>query len=160
MENNRIQTGTPYSLNALDQASHRHSWVDTGAAAAAVPRGSIADINAYNEVDSVNSSPVAQKKSITMELNFDAMKRALAEPTEASKREIRDRQKQLHRTFKDGNFDDLVRRTEPKHDIIQNRLNDLFTALAVERQITQVESKNQTANKPIYESHFPELFYY
>lgn len=160
METNRIQTGTPYSLNALDQTSHRHSWVDTGAVSS-VQRNSITEINAYNDSDSVSNSPIAQKKTITNDLNFDAMKRALAEPTEASKRETRDRQKQLHRTFKDANFDDLIRRTEPKHDIIQNRLNDLFTALAVERQITQVESKNQiTTNKPIYETHFPELFYY
>lgn len=123
------------------------------------PRGSIAEFNHYAETDSVNSSPVLPKKPVIIELNFDAMKRALAEPTEASKREAREKQQQLVKTFRDSNFDDLMRRTEPKHEMIQNRLNDLFNSLAVERQITQ-DHKNQQPNKPIYEKHFPELFYY
>ncbi|KAG4068542.1 hypothetical protein HA402_004883 [Bradysia odoriphaga] len=151
MENSRIQTGAPYSLNQLDQSHQRHSWVET--------RGSIAEFNSYADTDSVNSSPVLPKKPIIIELNFDAMKRALAEPTEASKREAREKQQQLVKTFRDSNFDDLMRRTEPKHEVIQNRLNDLFNSLAVERQITQ-DHKNQQSNKPIYEKHFPELFYY
>lgn len=127
-------------------------------------RNSLADISSSynNDVDSVNSSPILPRKPITVELNFDAMKRALAEPTDAAKRDAREKQIQLVKTFRDANFDELVRRTEPKHEIIQNRLNDLFTALAVERQITQVENKNQMGHKekPIYENHFPELFYY
>ncbi|KAJ6647316.1 Protein EFR3 like cmp44E [Pseudolycoriella hygida] len=151
MENNRIQTGAPYSLNQLDQSNQRHSWVE--------PRGSIAEFNNYADSDSVNSSPIPQRKSLVIELNFDAMKRALAEPTEASKREAREKQQQLVKTFRDANFEDLMRRTEPKHEVIQNRLNDLFNSLAVERQITQ-EHKNHQSNKPIYEKHFPELFYY
>lgn len=30
IEYNRVQTGTPYSLNQLDNAMHRHSWVEAG----------------------------------------------------------------------------------------------------------------------------------
>lgn len=171
METNRIQSGVPYTLNQLSQANHRHSWVDTtSGSVAGMSRASLADISSsYNDVDSVNSSPIMPRKPITVELNFDAMKRTLAEPTEASKREAKERQQQLVKTFRDANFDDLVRRTEPKHELIQNRLNDLFTALAVERQINQVENKSQAAgggggvqlkDRPIYENHFPELFYY
>lgn len=128
---------------------------------------SLADMSNYNDVDSVNNSPIIPRKPITIELGFDAMKRTLAEPTEAVKREAKERQQLLVKTFREANFDDLVRRTEPKHEIIQNRLNDLFTALAVERQINQVESKNQASgnglpqkDRPIYENHFPELYYY
>lgn len=29
LEHNRVQTGTPYSLNQADMSAHRHSWVDT-----------------------------------------------------------------------------------------------------------------------------------
>lgn len=29
LEHNRVQTGTPYSLNQTDMSAHRHSWVDT-----------------------------------------------------------------------------------------------------------------------------------
>jgi len=51
-----------------------------------------------------------------------------------------------------------------QHDLIQNRLNELFNSLAVERQITQSDTKAaqlQASNeKPIYETNFPELFYY
>lgn len=151
----------------MSQSNHRHSWVDTngtGVHSGGLSRASLADINNYNtnDVDSVNSSPILPRKPIMVELNFDAMKRTLAEPTESAKREAREKQIQLVKTFREASFDDLIRRTEPKHEIIQNRLNDLFTALAVERQITQVENKNQTGNKdkPIYENHFPELFYY
>lgn len=111
------------------------------------------------------------------------MKRALAEPTESAKKEAREKQMQIVRTFRESNFDDLVRRTEPKvvaprvnypldheiksffllsvqHELIQNRLNELFNSLASERQITQTETKNTTTQKPVYENNFPELFYY
>lgn len=51
-----------------------------------------------------------------------------------------------------------------QHDLIQNRLNELFNSLAVERQITQSDNKaaqlQATHEKPIYETNFPELFYY
>lgn len=87
------------------------------------------------------------------------MKRTLAEPTESSKKEAREKQVQIVKTFRDSNFDDLVRRTEPKHDVIQNKLSELFNSLAVERQISHSESK-QLNQKPIYETNFPELYFY
>jgi len=78
-------------------------------------RNSSADLTVYNgDVDSVSSSPGVCKKLLAPEFNFDAMKRALAEPTEAAKREQRERQMQIVRTFREGEFDDLMRRTEPK----------------------------------------------
>lgn len=126
-----------------------------------VSRGSTGDIQSYNEVDSVSSSPGVQRRVLASELNFDAMKRALAEPTDAYKRERDDSQRQLVKTFRDANFEDLVRRTEPKHEVIQNRLSDLFNSLAAERQITQSDqSKLSQTNKSIYENNFPELFFY
>lgn len=118
------------------------------------------DLNAYNnDNDSIKSSPGVQKKQLSIELNFDAMKRQLAEPTETTKREEREKQIQIVKTFRDSTFDDLMRHTEPKHDLIQNRLADLFNSLATERQITMVDSK-QAKEKPIYEHNFPELFFY
>ena len=54
------------------------------------------------------------QKVLAPEYNFDAMKRALAEPTDAVKREQREKQAQIVRTFREGKFEDLVRRTEPK----------------------------------------------
>lgn len=58
------------------------------------------------------------------EYNFDAMKRALAEPTEAVKREQLEKQAQIVRTFRESNFEDLVRRTEPK--VLRDIKNDEF----------------------------------
>jgi hypothetical protein len=87
------------------------------------------------------------------------MKRVLAEPTEATKREQRERQIQINKAFRETNFDDLVRRTEPKHDVIQNKLNEIFNSLSAERQINQADGTKQ-AQKPIYENNFPELFFY
>ncbi|XP_034476226.1 protein EFR3 homolog cmp44E isoform X2 [Drosophila innubila] len=165
MDAQRLNTGAPYMLNQTDNPGHRHSWVDS-VSAHMTQRNSSADLTVYNgDVDSVNSSPGICKKILSPEYNFDAMKRALAEPTEAAKREQRERQLQIVRTFREGEFDDLMRRTEPKHDLIQNRLNELFNSLAVERQITQSDNKTaqlQANNneKPVYETKFPELFYY
>ncbi|XP_017008017.1 protein EFR3 homolog cmp44E isoform X1 [Drosophila takahashii] len=164
MDAQRINTGAPYSLNQTDHPGHRHSWVES-VSNQLTQRNSSADLTVYNgDVDSVSSSPGVCKKLLAPEFNFDAMKRALAEPTEAAKREQRERQMQIVRTFREGEFDDLMRRTEPKHDLIQNRLNELFNSLAVERQITQSDTKAaqlQAGNeKPIYETNFPELFYY
>ncbi|XP_055858817.1 protein EFR3 homolog cmp44E [Episyrphus balteatus] len=162
MDYNRLETGSPYALNQIDNSAHRHSWVE---AASNMPtRNSSADLAAYNnDADSVSSSPGVSKKTLAPEYNFEAMKRALAEPTEAVKKEQREKQLQIGRTFRECDFDDLVRRTEPKHDVIQNRLNDLFNSLAIERQISQSDIKNQQQQqpqKPIYEISFPELFYY
>ncbi|KAM8714071.1 hypothetical protein ACLKA7_014261 [Drosophila subpalustris] len=166
MDAQRLNTGAPYMLNQTDNPGHRHSWVDS-VSAHMTQRNSSADLTVYNgDVDSVNSSPGLCKKILSPEYNFDAMKRALAEPTEAVKREQREKQLQIVRTFREGEFDDLMRRTEPKHDLIQNRLNELFNSLAVERQITQSDNKtaqlqaNNNNEKPVYETKFPELFYY
>ncbi|XP_017483475.1 PREDICTED: LOW QUALITY PROTEIN: protein EFR3 homolog cmp44E-like [Rhagoletis zephyria] len=163
MDSNRLQTGTPYALNQSDNPAHRHSWVDTVSNPQLPQRNSSADLTAYNaDGDSVTSSPGVSKKTLAPEYNFEAMKRALAEPSDAMKREQREKQLQIVRTFREDKFEDLVRRTEPKHDLIQNRLNDLFNSLAVERQITQSDIKIQQlqAEKPVYETNFPELFYY
>ncbi|KAH8316159.1 hypothetical protein KR067_000959 [Drosophila pandora] len=164
MDAQRLNTGTPYTLNQTDHPGHRHSWVES-VSTQLTQRNSSADLTVYNgDVDSVSSSPGVCKKLLAPEFNFEAMKRALAEPTEAAKREQRERQMQIVRNFREGEFDDLMRRTEPKHDLIQNRLNELFNSLAVERQITQSDNKAaqlQASNeKPIYETNFPELFYY
>ncbi|XP_067628751.1 protein EFR3 homolog cmp44E isoform X2 [Eurosta solidaginis] len=163
MDSNRLQTGTPYALNQIDNPAHRHSWVDTVSNPQLPQRKSSADLTAYNaDGDSITSSPGVSKKTLAPEYNFESMKRALAEPSEAMKREQHEKQLQIVRTFRESNFDELVRRTEPKHDLIQNRLNNLFNSLAVERQIAQSDTKTQQlqAEKPIYETNFPELFYY
>ncbi|XP_019539726.2 protein EFR3 homolog cmp44E isoform X1 [Aedes albopictus] len=167
LEHNRVQTGTPYSLNQTDMSAHRHSWVDTSAA-----RNSIVDAN--YDAESVSSSPGVQKRSLPVDFNFESMKRVLAEPTEANKREAREKQAAIGRTFRETAFEDLVRRTEPQHDVLQNKLNEIFNSLSAERQIncgnqlmaaagaTVVDGANSKMNqqRPIYENNFPELFFY
>lgn len=97
------------------------------------------------------------QKSLPIEFNVEAMKRVLAEPTERSKRDAKEKEQQLLKTFREDSFDELMRRTEPKHDVIQNRLNDIFNSLGNERPSSQIELKNKRA---IYENNFPELFFY
>lgn len=165
IEFSRLQSGVPYSLNAADQHGQRHSWVDPNninAVAMSMSRNSAGDIAAFADNDSVTSSPDMKRRTLTNDFNFDAMKRALGEPTETSKREREETQRQLSRTFRNANFDDLLRRTEPKHDVIQSRLSDLFNTLAVERQIISQNDPAKTTqpNKSIYENNFPELFFY
>lgn len=165
IETSRLQSGVPYSLNSTDHMGPRHSWVDptnVHAAAMSMHRGSAGDIQSLNDADSVGSSPGTQRRILTSDFNFDAMKRVLGEPTEALKREHDESQRQLVKTFRNANFDDLMRRTEPKHDVIQARLSDLFNSLSVERQmIGQSEQlKSSQPNRSIYENNFPELFFY
>ncbi|XP_049546231.1 protein EFR3 homolog cmp44E isoform X2 [Anopheles darlingi] len=178
LESNRVQTGTLYALNQTDISAHRHSWVDTHSTV----RNSVVD-SSYNEIESVSSSPGVQKRSLASEYNFESMKRVLAEPTEATKREAREKQMQIGRAFRETAFEDLVRRTEPKHDVIQNKLNEIFTALSAERQIScgiqagsllgangglngpLIDGGKQLGGvgggqRPIYENNFPELFFY
>lgn len=164
IEFGRLQSGVPYSLNSGDQSGPRHSWVDpTNVHAMAMSMaGSNGDIQSFNDNDSTSSSPGVQRRVLIPEFNFDAMKRALGEPTEATKRERSETQRQLVKTFRNANFEDLMRRTEPKHDVIQARLSDLFNSLAVERQIIgqNDQLKSSQPNKSIYENNFPELFFY
>ncbi|XP_031627177.1 protein EFR3 homolog cmp44E isoform X2 [Contarinia nasturtii] len=163
IEAGRLQSGTPYILNSTNQGGAKHSWVDpTHIHSVATSYGSSGDIQSFNDADSVNSSPGVQRKLLTSEFNFDAMKRVLGEPTEATKREHSESQRQLVDTFRNANFEDLVRRTKPKHDVIQSRLSDLFNSLAVERQIIgpSEQMKSNQPNKSIYENNFPELFFY
>lgn len=166
MDFNKLQGGKPYSLDAADQTAPRHSWVDTSAIQAAnmslASRGSIADIQSLNGNDSASSSPGVQRRALVSDYNFDAMKRVLAEPSEMAKRERMENQRKLNKTFRNANFDDLIRRTEPKHEVIQTRLSELFNSLAAERQILgQFEqTKVIQSNKMIYENNFPELFFY
>lgn len=165
MENSRLQSGVPYSLNPLDQSIPRHSWVDPGSVQAAAMshlRSSAGDIHSIHDNDSVNSSPDIQRRTLVSDYNFDAMKRVLAEPSDATKRERVETQRKLINTFRNANFDDLLRRTEPKHDVIQTRLSDLFNSLAAERQILgqSEQLKAIQPNKSVYENNFPELFFY
>ncbi|XP_058831019.1 protein EFR3 homolog cmp44E isoform X1 [Topomyia yanbarensis] len=169
LEHNRVQTGIPYSLNQSDMSAHRHSWVDTSKYGAA--RNSIVESN-YNDIESVSSSPGVQKRSLASDFNFESMKRVLAEPTEAAKREANERQAAIGRTFRETPFEDLVRRTEPQHEVIQNRLNEIFNSLAAERQIScgnqlmmsspgsVVDGGKVSQQRAIYENNFPELFFY
>lgn len=123
VENKRLQNGTPYELNQVDTALPRNSWVDVNSTGM-VHRDSSADLASNgNDADSINSSPGVTKKQIFLnEYNFDSMKRALAEPTEAAKRYHREKQKEIVKQFRDGNFEDLMRRTEPKVDIFYFKL--------------------------------------
>lgn len=131
-------------------------------------------MDANYDAESVSSSPGVQKRSLPVDFNFESMKRVLAEPTEANKREAREKQAAIGRTFRETAFEDLVRRTEPQHDVLQNKLNEIFNSLSAERQIncgnqlmaaagaTVVDGANSKMNqqRPIYENNFPELFFY
>lgn len=158
LEHNRLQSGVAYSLDSADQHAPRHSWVDPSniQAAMSMSRGSTGDIQSFNDNDSVNSSPGAQRRTLTTEYNFDAMKRVLGEPTEATKRERNESQRQLVKNWRNSNFDDLIRRTEPKHDL---RIN---IHIIFERQIIgqNDQTKITQPNKAVYENNFPELYYF
>lgn len=113
LEFNHLSNGTPYVVNSALDYAHRPSWVDIGGGLAGA---SNADISSFtNDTDSVSSSPGVQRRvMLPQALNFDAMKRRLAKPTEAVKKEEELKQKELCKVFREANFEDLLRRTEPK----------------------------------------------
>lgn len=45
------------------------------------------------------------------------MKRALAEPNDTIKFELREKDRQINKIFREAKFEDLMRRTEPKVNI-------------------------------------------
>ncbi|XP_060532802.1 protein EFR3 homolog cmp44E isoform X2 [Cylas formicarius] len=151
----RLSQTSPYGAGGpgLVGGSQRHSWMDTSA------RGSIMEIPSAHEVDSAASSPGVQRKMPEEDLTFESMKKVLTEPPEIKKEAEAERRKQISHTFRTATFSELVRRTQPKHDVLQNKLNEIFKSLSLSKieSPTEEPKKNET---PTYEQNFPELFYY
>lgn len=114
-----------------------------------------------------------------LELNFEGMKRILTAPNDSAKQEEinKEKQEEMVKNLKEQDFDELMKFSEPavnqkkstenlfshffipQHDQIQNKLNELFNSLALDRPFVDntLSNKNQ---KPIYEKNFPELFFF
>ncbi|KAK2584418.1 hypothetical protein KPH14_006800 [Odynerus spinipes] len=155
LDSGKLQQGSGYSSTSLQ---HRHSWVDSAG------RNSLADINSgTNEFDSGGSSPGVQKKLPGEELTFESMKRIL---TETNNNNVIEEEKrmQLSQFFRSAPFQDLVSITQPKHDVLQSKLSEIFNTLAVDPRNIIPTGGPQTDAKPsqtpAYEIHFPELFVY
>ncbi|KAL3286448.1 hypothetical protein HHI36_000955 [Cryptolaemus montrouzieri] len=151
----RLLQTSPYGAGGpgiVAAGAHRNSWIDTG-------RSSITELTGANEVDSAASSPGVQRKMPEEELTFESMKKVLTEPPEVRKEAEAERRKMLSHTFRTATFSELIRRTQPKHDLLQNKLNDIFKSLSVnEARSPTLEEKKPTV--PTYEQNFPELFFY
>ncbi|XP_069676587.1 protein EFR3 homolog cmp44E isoform X1 [Periplaneta americana] len=165
----RLQHVTPYGAGGPPgiNMGHRHSWVETGM------RASAADLNAIQaEVDSVSSSPGVQRKHPEEELTFESMKKLLSEPAENAKEAEEERRLQLSETFRTADFHVLVDRTHANNDILQNKLNEIFSKLStgladgIRPPPTPTPGTRQDNdplrpnNPPAYEVLFPELFVY
>lgn len=151
----RLSQTSPYGTGGpgMTAGTQRHSWMDGSA------RGSVMEIPSVHEVDSAASSPGVSRKLPEEELTFESMKKVLTEPPEIKKEAEAERRKQISHTFRTATFSELVRRTQPKHDILQNKLNEIFKSLSVNENTSPSEEpkKNEI---PTYEQNFPELFYY
>lgn len=115
---NHLSNGTPYVVNSQLDYAHRPSWVDLGGSGGFGLKGGASnlELNSFsNDTDSVSSSPGVQRKPILPQaLNFDAMKRRLAKPTDSVRKQEMEKQLELSKVFREANFDELLRRTEPK----------------------------------------------
>ncbi|XP_044744134.1 protein EFR3 homolog cmp44E isoform X2 [Coccinella septempunctata] len=151
----RLLQTSPYGAGGpgiVAAGAHRNSWIDTA-------RGSITELAGVNEVDSAASSPGVQRKVPEEQLTFESMKKVLTEPPEVRKEAEAERRKNLSHTFRTATFSELIRRTQPKHDLLQNKLNEIFKSLSTnETRSPSEEEKKPTV--PTYEQNFPELFYY
>ncbi|KAL1514341.1 hypothetical protein ABEB36_003614 [Hypothenemus hampei] len=150
----RLSQSSPYGAGGpgLLAGGHRHSWMDVGA------RGSTIEIPSLHEVDSAASSPGVTRKLIEEDLMFDGMKKLLTEPPEIRKESEAERRKQLNHTFRTCSFAELVRITQPKHDTLQNKLNEIFKSIS-EHETGSIHEESRK-ELPTYEQNFPELFYY
>lgn len=116
-----------------------------------------------------------------LELNFEGMKRILTAPNDQTKlNEVnKEKQEQMMKNLKEQDFDELMKHTEPsvsiklvkyfgiinylsipQHDHIQNKLNELFNSLALDRPFCVDNTMSNKNQKPIYERNFPELFFF
>lgn len=115
-----------------------------------------------------------------LELNFEGMKRILTTQSDPAKVEEvnKEKQEQMAKNLKEQDFDELMKHSEPavsqlnnsfdfdsfhpsfQHDQIQNKLNDLFNSLALDRPFTTDNTLSNKNQKPIYEKSFPELFFF
>lgn len=153
---NRLQMDTPHSIF---QNERRQSLID----GMTLRDGNLSEN--YTDIDSINSSPDVQRKPLLtiqelsmLELNFEGMKRILTSTVEQSKKDEINHEKQelMAKDLREQDFDELMKHTESSHDNIQNKLNDIFNSLTIDRPYEPV-LKNQ---KPIYEKNFPELFFF
>ncbi|CAH1970258.1 unnamed protein product [Acanthoscelides obtectus] len=149
----RLQQTSPYGAGGpgIIVGNQRNSWIENGA------RGSLIELPAA-EVDSAASSPGVQRKHTEEELTFESMKKVLTEPPEVRKEAEAERRKLLSHTFRTASFSELVRRTKPKHDVLQSKLNEIFKSLNANENSDPTEEKKSEI--PTYEQNFPELFYY
>ncbi|KAG5673665.1 hypothetical protein PVAND_003692 [Polypedilum vanderplanki] len=120
----------------------------------------------YPDIESIKSSPDVSRKALLniqelsmLELNFEGMKRILTATNETSKQDEINREKKesMAKSLKEQDFDELMNFNDSSHDHIQNKLNELFNSLSMDRPYSNDTSKNQ---KPIYEKNFPELFFF
>lgn len=94
------------------------------------------------------------------------MKKVLSEPPEIQKQIEAEKRQILNETFRKAPFSEIIKCTQPKHDNLQNILNDIFAAIPpTTTPVTDGYNKNNySADKPervpIYEEYFPELFVY
>lgn len=117
-----------------------------------------------------------------LELNFEGMKRILTAPNDPTKQDEVNKEKKemMAKNLKEQDFDELMKHSEPsvstskandancplmtrlslQHDQIQNKLNELFNSLALDRPYCVDNAMNNKNQKPIYEKNFPEMFFF
>ncbi|RLU27481.1 hypothetical protein DMN91_001285 [Ooceraea biroi] len=105
----------------------------------------------------------AKKKLPGEELTFESMKRILTENNNNQGVE-EEKRMQLSEFFRNAPFQDLVSKTQPKHEVLQSKLSEIFNSLSVDPRNAVPTTGPQTDAKPsqtpAYEIHFPELFVY
>ncbi|ENN74642.1 hypothetical protein D910_09626 [Dendroctonus ponderosae] len=149
----RLAQTSPYGAGGPGAiaGSQRHSWMEAGA------RGSIMEIPSVHEVDSAASSPGVTRKLPEEGLSFESMKKVLSEPPEIRKESEAEKRKQISHTFRTATFSELVRLTQPKHDLLQNKLNEIFKSLTTAESSSTTDDPKKLSK---CEESFPELFYY
>ncbi|XP_049763760.1 protein EFR3 homolog cmp44E isoform X1 [Schistocerca cancellata] len=165
MDATRLQSAAPFA------GQHRHSWADASAPVRPSGSGSVADLGSFQvDVDSAQSSPGIERKQPEEKLTFESMKKILSDPGDSKKEAEEEKKIQLNNTFRTAAFEELFSRTQAKNDILQNKLNEIFSKLTagpidgIRAPPTPTPSlkqdENVRTNPPAYEVLFPELFVY
>ncbi|XP_062530203.1 protein EFR3 homolog cmp44E isoform X4 [Bombyx mori] len=157
VECGRLQGAAPYCGGGPLQ--HRHSWIETGAAAG---RDSLADIAAGTEPDSAASSPTLARRSDSgfwfrgheddrastsrhgrrfegdtqapaecAGVSLEALRRAAEGGSGAERRDAAQRRRALNLAFRTAPFHHLMQVTQPKYEI-QEKLEEIFRSVSEE----------------------------
>ncbi len=124
---------------------------------------SASDIQSLSiDLESQASTPTSIRRSQYDEVTFESLKKAL-ESNPRAKEEQDEQRLKIYETFKTGQFEDIVARSEAKSSQFHDKVNEILDMIAEPQSSpggTPCKARMDEETIPIYEMEFPDLFVY